>query len=101
MASVSRPVWLKSRAGAAYLVSCHTPFKSFLHSSSPLIPSLLEPKNHFKSAIQHSTYHQAVTKMSENPAMKGGNFVHNNTKPPVYTDRVLPLFSLKGRTAIV
>ena len=36
-----------------------------------------------------------------NPAMKGGNFIHNNTDAPAYTDRVLPLFSLKGRTAIV
>jgi sorbose reductase len=34
-------------------------------------------------------------------AMNGGNFTHNNTEAPVYTDRVLPLFSLKGRTAIV
>jgi NAD(P)-dependent dehydrogenase (short-subunit alcohol dehydrogenase family) len=39
--------------------------------------------------------------MSENPAMNGGNFRHNNTEAPEYTDRVLPLFSLKGRTAIV
>lgn len=36
-----------------------------------------------------------------NPAMDGGNFVHNNTTAPVSTDRVMPLFSLKGRTAIV
>jgi sorbose reductase len=34
-------------------------------------------------------------------AMSGGNFTHNNTVAPEYTDRVLPLFSLKGRTAIV
>jgi len=33
--------------------------------------------------------------------MKGGLFTHDNTEPPVFTDRVLPLFSLKGRTAIV
>lgn len=33
--------------------------------------------------------------------MNGGLFAHNNTKAPEYTDRVLPLFSLKGRTAIV
>lgn len=33
--------------------------------------------------------------------MNGGNFRHNNTTAPEYTDRVLPLFSLKGRTAIV
>jgi len=39
--------------------------------------------------------------MPENPAMIGGNFRHNNTVAPEYTDRVLPLFSLKGRTAIV
>jgi sorbose reductase len=39
--------------------------------------------------------------MPENPAMNGGNFKHNNTVAPEYTDRVLPLFSLKGRTAIV
>jgi sorbose reductase len=39
--------------------------------------------------------------MSGNPAMIGGNFRHNNTEAPSYTDRVLPLFSLKGRTAIV
>ena len=39
--------------------------------------------------------------MTENPAMNGGNFKHNNTVAPEYTDRVLPLFSLKGRTAIV
>lgn len=33
--------------------------------------------------------------------MNGGLFSHDNTEPPTYTDRVLPLFSLKGRTAIV
>jgi sorbose reductase len=33
-------------------------------------------------------------------AMVDGNFTHNNTVAPV-SDRVLPLFSLKGRTAIV
>ncbi len=32
--------------------------------------------------------------------MNGGNFTHNNTTAPT-SDRVLPLFSLKGRTAIV
>ena len=32
--------------------------------------------------------------------MTGGNFTHNNTVAPV-SDRVLPLVSLKGRTAIV
>lgn len=32
--------------------------------------------------------------------MKGGNFAHDNTSAPV-EDKVLPLFSLKGRTAIV
>ena len=32
--------------------------------------------------------------------MKGGNFAHNNTVAPK-TQHVLPLFSLKGRTAIV
>ncbi|KAH8805806.1 hypothetical protein F5884DRAFT_860405 [Xylogone sp. PMI_703] len=34
-------------------------------------------------------------------AMNGGLFTHNNTEAPAYSDRVLPLFSLKGRTAIV
>lgn len=33
-------------------------------------------------------------------ALNGGNFIHNKTVAPK-TDRVLPLFSLKGRTAIV
>jgi sorbose reductase len=33
-------------------------------------------------------------------AMKGGNFAHNNTSAPRDT-KVMPLFSLKGRTAIV
>jgi sorbose reductase len=33
-------------------------------------------------------------------AMKGGNFTHNNTLAPHET-KVMPLFSLKGRTAIV
>lgn len=33
-------------------------------------------------------------------SMTGGNFTHNNTTAPS-VDRVLPLFSLKGRTAIV
>ncbi|KAK3325289.1 sorbitol utilization protein SOU2 [Apodospora peruviana] len=36
--------------------------------------------------------------MSE--SMKDGNFVHHNTEAPK-ADRVLPLFSLKGKTAIV
>jgi len=34
-------------------------------------------------------------------ALKDGKFTHNNTEAPTYTSRVLPLFSLKGRTAIV
>jgi sorbose reductase len=33
-------------------------------------------------------------------AMKGGNFAHDNTPAPHET-KVMPLFSLKGRTAIV
>jgi short chain dehydrogenase len=33
-------------------------------------------------------------------AMKGGSFAHNNTAAPSET-KVMPLFSLKGRTAIV
>jgi len=36
--------------------------------------------------------------MAEN--MKDGKFVHNNMAAPV-SDRVMPLFSLKGKTAIV
>jgi len=36
--------------------------------------------------------------MAEN--MKDGKFAHNNTVAP-QTNRVLPLFSLKGKTAIV
>jgi sorbose reductase len=32
--------------------------------------------------------------------MKDGKFPHNNMSPPEF-DRVLPLFSLKGKTAIV
>jgi sorbose reductase len=33
--------------------------------------------------------------------MSQGQFTHNNTVAPQDTGRVLPLFSLKGRTAIV
>jgi sorbose reductase len=33
--------------------------------------------------------------------IKGGNFTHNNTVAPPYSDKVLPLFQLTGRTAIV
>lgn len=33
-------------------------------------------------------------------AMKGGDFTHDNTSAPK-VDRLLPLFSLKGKTAIV
>lgn len=33
-------------------------------------------------------------------AMKGGSFAHNNTVAPK-TEKVLPLFSNKGKTAIV
>lgn len=33
-------------------------------------------------------------------ALKGGNFKHENTVAP-RSDKILPLFSLKGRTAIV
>jgi sorbose reductase len=37
-----------------------------------------------------------------NPAMDDrGNFKHNNTVAPPDTGSILPLFSLKGRTAIV
>jgi sorbose reductase len=34
-------------------------------------------------------------------AMKDGKFKHNLTEAPTYTSRVMPMFSLKGRTAIV
>jgi len=34
-------------------------------------------------------------------AMSLGQFTHDNTEAPTYTDRVLPLFNLYGRTAIV
>jgi len=35
-------------------------------------------------------------------AMKGGEFRHYNTKPPESKgNHVLPLFSLKGKTAII
>jgi hypothetical protein len=48
---------------------------------------------------------QQAPVLSQNPKMtdgplNGGNFTHNNTTAPT-SDRVLPLFSLKGRTAIV
>jgi sorbose reductase len=33
-------------------------------------------------------------------AMKGGNFAHDNT-PALHETKAMPLFSLKGRTAIV
>lgn len=35
-----------------------------------------------------------------NPSINGGDFVHNNTNPPS-EKKVLPLFSNKGKTAIV
>jgi sorbose reductase len=38
--------------------------------------------------------------MADN-AMSLGQFTHDNTEAPMYTDRVLPLFNLYGRTAIV
>ena len=34
------------------------------------------------------------------PAINGGNFTHDNTTAPE-GDKIFPLFSLKGRTAIV
>lgn len=48
------------------------------------------------------TYIRTVVKTSimAGNAMNGGNFSHNNTAAPSAT-RVMPLFSLKGRTAIV
>jgi len=39
--------------------------------------------------------------MGADDYIKGGNFTHNNTVAPTHTDRVLPLFQLTGRTAIV
>ena len=38
--------------------------------------------------------------MSDAAQQKDGQFSHDNTTAPV-TDRVMPLFSLKGKTAIV
>lgn len=38
--------------------------------------------------------------MSSGPITKHGVFAKDNSKPP-NTDRILPLFSLKGKTAIV
>jgi len=38
--------------------------------------------------------------MSDGAQDSHGNFTHDNTTPPK-SDRVLPLFSLKGKTAIV
>lgn len=39
--------------------------------------------------------------MSDDSYVNGSSFTHGNTVAPSYTDRVLPLFSLKGRTAII
>ena len=64
--------------------------RSTISPKSPILPILHTRDSTITSA-----------KMPENPAMNGGNFTHNNTTAPEYTDRVLPLFSLKGRTAIV
>lgn len=44
---------------------------------------------------------RAMAATPPNPAMKGGDFNHGNTSAPDYTNRVMPMFSLKGRTAIV
>jgi phosphoglycerate dehydrogenase-like enzyme len=46
---------------------------------------------------QQQQRHQSTMAAS---AMKGGDFAHNNTTAPRST-KVMPLFSLKGRTAIV
>lgn len=40
-----------------------------------------------------------MTEKAENP-LNGGDFIHGNTEAPK-VDRVLPLFSLKHKTAIV
>jgi sorbose reductase len=61
-------------------------YSSFPNTSLPTIKPI-----HIKS------YHSSTMAGS---AMKGGNFAHNNTEPPQET-KVLPLFSLKGKTAIV
>lgn len=78
---------------------------SSLLPSSSIAPSRPHNFRHlpFNTCIYYTpTHHFSAqpSKMSENPAMNGGNFVHNNTKAPE-SQRVMPLFSLKGRTAIV
>jgi len=46
----------------------------------------------------HTQY--KISTMSDAAQQKDGQFSHDNTAAPV-TDRVMPLFSLKGKTAIV
>jgi lactate dehydrogenase-like 2-hydroxyacid dehydrogenase len=73
-------------------------FHRTLKSKSPSIKTLSSV-----TRLHHRTFTTTtIFKMPENnPAMNGGNFKHGNTEAPKDTGRVMPLFSLKGRTAIV
>jgi hypothetical protein len=68
-----------------------------VRSSSPSLSP--QPPSSILLRPSQRAFHNSTVKMADG-AMNGGNFTHGNTTAPT-TDHVLPLFSLKGRTAIV
>jgi len=65
------------------------------YSNLLFFSSLLFLTQSTQNSIQHIN-----STMSDAAQQKDGQFSHDNTTAPV-TDRVMPLFSLKGKTAIV
>ena len=76
---------MKSPSGASMVVQWHDAYL------------LLAPKS---ASISSSQSPFSTTSRMADSAMSVGAFKHDNTQPPP-SERVMPLFSLKGRTAIV
>jgi sorbose reductase len=63
-----------------------------------MLPTLIQATHRLATYTKRSSFN-STGKMADGP-LTGGSFNHNNTAAPT-SDRVLPLFSLAGRTAIV
>lgn len=64
-------------------------------------PSRFSHPTSVKKSARNFSISRKMAATPPNPAMVGGNFKHGNTSAPGYTNLVMPMFSLKGRTAIV
>lgn len=95
--NLTRPPFLLSSTYKR-LVSC----PAYVSSISAKRIASLQLSLQRQSLTQRSAlFHTSAVTMGGDNYINGGNFTHNNTTAPEYSNKVLPLFQLTGRTAIV